>query len=281
MNQKLKKIAHNLVDTVEDFEKPQNVYDRLLSLANTHLDYFSVLGAESIIKLTFLIYSLKKTNNFELGEKMINDTMFLFVLFSEGDNYRTICDMCGGDGENLCGNCDGEGETPCEECDATGEITCDTCYGSGIDPDNEEESCWDCNGAGVRTCPSCDGYTMENCTECYGRRTVNCDECDAIGQLETDEWLYEIEAILTWDLDFISTSIKDENTLVPIMSLNRYYKRQNYIVIKYIDEEHTEFKKGFRANEIYCFGHNDNPDIKLTPQGIAIAMPFKNLKNYD
>jgi hypothetical protein len=192
-----------------------------------------------------------------------------------------MCEYCGGDGETLCDVCDGTGEIPCQECDETGEIPCDTCDGTGLDSEDENESCWDCNGAGNRTCPSCHGDTMETCPECHGRRTENCQECDGIGETETDEWVYDIEAILTWDNNLSSTAIEDETTLVPIMSLDRYNKQENYIVIKYISEEHTEFKKGFRANEVYCFGHDDNPDMKITPQGLQIVMPFKNLKHYD
>jgi hypothetical protein len=281
MNQKLKKIASNLADTIEDFERPQSVYDSLLSLVKIHIDYFSVLGPESIIKLTFLIYSLKKTNNFELGEKMINDSMFLFTLFSEGNEHRDLCEVCVGDGQVECNTCDGTGETPCEECDVTGEVTCDTCDGSGVDPDNEEESCWDCNGGGNLTCPSCHGNTVETCPECHGTRLEPCQNCDEIGEVVTDDWDYEMETILTWDKSLISKAIEFENTLVPIIPIEEYNQHNNYIVIQYYgDDNYLDFKKGFRSEEVYCFGYNDNPDVKLTPHGMVVGAPFKNLSNF-
>ena len=280
MNEKLKKLAVNLEDTIGTFETPQNVYDELLELSRKQSDYFTMIGGENIIKLTFLIFSYKHTNNFDLGDKMLDDSMFLFTLFSEGNEHRELCESCFGEGQVECDTCDGTGETPCEECDETGEIPCDTCDGSGVDPDNEEESCWDCNGAGIRTCPSCHGDTMETCPECHGNRIEPCQNCDSIGEIETDDWDYEMETILTWDKLLISKAIEYENTLVPIMTINEYNQHDNYIVIKYYDDNHLEFRKGFRSEEVYCFGYSDNPDVKLTPQGMVVGAPFRNLSNF-
>lgn len=281
MNEKLKKIATNLEDFIEFYDTPQNVYNGLITLSKKQLDYFEIIGGENIIKLTFLIYSYKKTESFELGEQMINDLMFIYTLFSEGNNHREVCDVCGGDGQVECHLCDGTGEAPCEECDATGEITCDTCDGSGVDPNNEEESCWDCNGDGVRTCPSCHGNTVEECSECYGSRLEPCQECDEVGEIETDDWDYELETFLTWDKNLISKSIEFDNTLIPIMSIDEYNKQTNLITIKHYKDEFTEFKKGFERDEFYCYGYDDNPKLKITKDGIVVInVPFQNLKNF-
>jgi hypothetical protein len=281
MNEKLKKIAIRLEDTIEFFETPQDVYDELMSLSKKQTDYFQILGAENIIKLTFLIFSHKKTNSFELGEKLLNDSMFLFTIFSEGDNHRERCEVCGGDGQVECNVCDGVGEVPCEECGESGEVPCETCEGTGVDPENEEESCWDCNGAGNKTCTSCYGETMETCPECHASRLEPCQECDEIGEIETDDWDYAMETILTWDSQLISKSIEFENTLVPIIGMNDYnLLYRNYIVIRHHGDEYMEFRKGFKAKEIYCFGHDDNPQINLSSQGIVPSMPWSNLKNY-
>lgn len=281
MNEKLKKLAVKLEDSINSFKTPQAVYDELLELSRKQSDYFAMLGAESVIKLTFLIYSYKQTNNFDLGDKMLNDGMFLFTIFSEGKEHRELCEACFGDGQVECNTCDGTGESPCEECDETGEIPCETCDGSGVDPDNEEESCWDCNGAGIRTCPSCHGETMETCPECHGTKLEPCQNCDEIGEIETDDWDYEMETIFTWDKTLISEAIEFENILVSIMPIEEYNQHDNYIVIKYYgDDNYLEFKKGFRSNEVYCFGHSDNPDVKLTSQGMVVGAPFKNLKYF-
>jgi len=284
MNEKLKKIAVNLENSIRNFKTPKEVYDELLVLSKKQFDYFTILGAESIIKLTFLIYSYKKTNNFDLGNKMLDDSIFLFTIFSEGIEHRETCEACFGDGEVECNTCYGTGEISCHTCDETGELNCDTCDGSGIDPDNQEESCWDCNGAGLNTCPSCYGDTMETCPECDNRKLENCQNCDGIGEIETDDWNYEMEVILTWDKNLISRAIEFENTLVPIMSFEEYNKLNNYIIIKYYGgDNHLEFKKGFRSNEVYCFGHSKDRDVKLTSGGnieVLSSIPFRNLSNY-
>jgi len=283
MNEKLKRLALKLEDSVEHYDVPQQVYDELLELVSKQPDYFTMIGAENIIKLTFLIYSHKKTNSFELGDKMLNESMFLFMIYSEGDNHREGCLDCGGDGQIDCQECDGEGEIPCTECEGSGEITCDTCNGSGVDPDNEEESCWDCYGEGNRTCPQCNGGTNETCPECYGNRLETCPICDDTGQIEMDSWDYSMATILSWDQELISSSIEHENTLVPIMSYADFQYDEKFIFIKSYDYDNNfmEFKKGFRANELYCFGHDDNPTTFLKNNLINVDMPWRNLRNYE
>ena len=154
-----------------------------------------------------------------------------------------------------------------EECDATGEITCDTCNGSGIDPDNEEESCWDCNGDGVRTCPSCNGNTVMDCPECYGSRIEPCPECDEVGEIETDDLDYEMEIIATWDKNLIQESIEFENTLVPIMTLEEYRKKAANLVDEnnanmLTDESSLSSGKSiYMANCIACHGKDGEGTI--------------------
>ena len=283
MNENLKKLSLKLEGLIEYYDTPQHVYDELLELSVKQPDYFKMIGAENIIKLTFLIYSHKRTYNFELGEQMLNNSMFLFMLSSDGENHRTVCEDCGGEGQVDCHECDGVGEVPCSECDESGEINCDTCNGSGIDPENEEESCWDCNGDGVRTCPQCNGNTVETCPECSGSKLETCQTCDDTGQIETDAWDYQIENILTWDPKLISDSIEHENTLVPVMEekdFNNFHK--NYILLNFYGDDSLEFRKGFRPNETYCFGHDDNPIVLLSIQrkSIDVDTPWRNLNNY-
>jgi hypothetical protein len=282
MNEKLKKIAVRLEDTIEFSGTPQDVYDELITLSKKQSDYFEMIGGENIIKLTFLIYSYKKTQSFELGEDILNDLVFLYYVFSEGNNHREICEVCGGDGQIECHVCDGTGEVPCEECGESGEVPCETCEGTGVDPENEEESCWDCNGAGNKTCTSCYGETMETCPECHASRLEPCQECDEVGDIETDDWDYEMEIIASWNKKLNQESIEFENSLVPIMSTENYNQQNNYIVIKYYgDDNFLEFKKGFEANHIYCFGHDDNPKLRITRNGMVVDnVPFKNLSYF-
>lgn len=281
MNEKIKKVALNLEELITEYDTPQNVYDKLIDMSNKQEDYFKLLGPENIIKLTFLIYSHKKTNSFELGEKMLNDSMFLTVIFSEGNEYRTICDACMGDAEVNCSECDGTNEVNCDECEGTGEIPCDTCDGSGIDPYSEdEEECSDCNGAGNRTCWNCGGNETTDCLEC-SQGLVNCPQCDGIGELETDDWIYEAESILTWNKKIIANASETKNTLVPLMSFEQYQESYTeYIVMHYYGDLNLEFKKGFRANEVYCLDYDDNPTLTFKNHRIQVFVPWRNLTNY-
>jgi hypothetical protein len=123
---------------------------------------------------------------------------------------------------------------------------------------------------------------MDTCPECHGTRIEPCPECDEIGEIETDELDYEMEVILTWDKLLIQQSIEAENTLVPIMSMEKYNQGENFIIIKYYgNDNYLEFKKGFKPDQVYCFGHNDNPEVKLTPQGMSVDAPFTNLSYFE
>lgn len=282
MNDKLKRISIKLEGLITNYNTPQNVYTILIkNLYKTQTDYFKYLGPENIIKLTFLIFSYKNTGDFDLGEQMLNDSMFLGILYSEGVEYREPCEACSGDAQIDCTECDGTQEVNCDECDGMGEIPCDTCYGSGIDPDSEEEEeCPDCSGAGNRTCWNCGGNETVDCREC-DMGLINCQECDGIGEIETEEWIYNVEVIMTWDPEIIKNATETDNTLIPLMSYEEYVKSGNeYIIITNYHENNMEFKKGFKANEVYCFSYEDNPPLTFRHYGIDPSIQLRNLSNY-
>lgn len=284
MNEKLKKISLKLEGRIIHYNTPQEVYDTLINkVLRSQPDYFISLGPQNVIILTCLLFSYKKTGDFELGEQMLDNSMFLSLLSSNGNNYRESCGSCSGSGEVECDFCNGSGEVPCESCDATGGIDCDTCDGSGTDPDSEDDDeCSDCNGAGNRTCWSCGGNEIVDCFECRNG-FVNCEECDGTGEIETDKWLYDIDIILTWDSKIIETAIERENSLSPIMSIDQYLNSNDkYILIDYIADNDMEFSKRFSADAVYCFSHNDNPPLTIKYDSIKVlSIPFKNLTNYE
>ena len=67
-----------------------------------------------------------------------------------------------------------------------------------------------------------------------------------------------------------------------LTTTENYHQEKNYIVIKYYgDDNYLEFKKGFKANEVYCFGHDDDPKLKITQNGmVVINIQFENLRNF-
>lgn len=283
MNEKLKKLAIRFDELIKDYSTPQDVYNNLISLAQSQQDYFNAKGPQLTIQLTYLIYSYKKTGDFELGEKMLNDNEFLFLIWSNGDYHTETCEECSGNGEILCDYCDGTGEVNCHECDGMGEIDCDECDGSGIDPYNEEEECSDCNGAGKRTCWNCHGNETESCERC-SEGFVNCEECDGTGEIESHEWVYEIETIMTWDKDLIWNAKDTYNSLVPVMSVKELSNiKDKYVFINLMDGNYTEFRKGFRANEVYCFDYADNPRLEFSRyfDSIKAHGAWRNIAAYE
>lgn len=284
MNEKLKNIAMRFEDIIEEYKTPQEVYNSLMQLVKSQPDYFTIKGPQLIIQLTYLIYSYKNTQGFELGEKMLNDNEFIFVLYSHGHHHEEPCEACfSNNGYVNCDECDGTGELNCDECDGHGTLTCETCYGSGIDPESEDdEECWDCNGSGDRTCWKCNGNEITDCPECVDG-LVNCEECDGVGTTTTDELEYTIEVIMTWDKSLIDVCKETSQTLVPIMSYKEFNNLKNCVFMNTIEGNNLDFKKGFRENEVYCFDYADNPRLELSrnyneikPQG-----SWRNIASYE
>jgi hypothetical protein len=284
MNEKIKKLSLSFEDLIKDYSTPQEVYNSLMSIVKTQKDYFEAKGPVLVIQLTFLIYSYKTTGSFELGEKMLNDNEFLFLIWSSGENHKEICQSCyGNDGYINCEECDGTGEVNCHICDGVGEIDCEECNGSGIDSDNDEEECRDCNGAGKTTCYGCHGNETESCQNCIDG-LVTCDECDGSGEIETDSWDYDIEIIMTWDKNLIENAKETYNSLVPIMSVKELYDiKDKYVFMYAMDGNHAEFRKGFRANEVYCFDYADNPRLEFSRnfQTINANGSWRNIAAYE
>ena len=66
-----------------------------------------------------------------------------------------------------------------------------------------------------------------------------------------------------------------------VKDFNNFHK--NYILLNFYGDDFSEFRKGFRPNEIYCFGHDDNPTVLLSIQrkSIDVDTPWRNLNNYE
>lgn len=284
MDEKVKKIALRFEGMITEFNTPQEVYNSLMQFVKSQPDYFTIKGPQLIIQLTYLIYSHKKTQSFELGEKMLNDNEFIFVLYSHGQHHEESCEACFTDsGYVTCDVCDGTGEINCEECEGIGEIPCETCYGSGIDPDSEDgEECYDCNGSGNRTCWSCHGNETTDCPECIDG-LVNCEECDGVGTTTTDELEYTIEVIMTWDKFLIDDCKDTVQSLVPIMSYKEFDNLKNCVFMNTIEGNNLDFKKGFRENEVYCFDYADNPRLEFSRNydEIKPQVSWRNIASYE
>jgi hypothetical protein len=132
MDEKIKKLAVKTEGLI-DYQSPQMVFDKLGDIARKQKEYFEYLGPDNFIKLSIYIHSLKETNNFKLGEKILNNLMFSKLVTTEGNRHVSQCDECEGSGELNCDYCGGDGKINCETCQQSGEVECPECDGDGIE----------------------------------------------------------------------------------------------------------------------------------------------------
>ena len=244
MDEKIKKLATKIEGLLPNVETPQQTYDYLNDIARKQKDYFIHIGPENFVKLVLYVYSLKRTNNTELGEKIINNLSFIELVTTEGKSFFYSCDNCGGDGLISCDYCSGTGSVECDECGGSGEVV----------DDGEEHTCSDCAGNGE-----------VSCNYCGGDGDFNCDDCDGAGEIESDdEVFYSIYTIMTWNKQIQDICELRENTTEPAMSEYEFDRlRDEYIVLSLDEEEYGPLD--VVENEMYCVGTSDEPSLKFSP----------------
>jgi hypothetical protein len=277
MNEKIKKLAKNIVDLVSDPDSLQDLYDNLVHLMNKQSDYFRLISPENQIKLLFYIWSLKKSNNFEIGEFLLNQIEFAHLIMTEGDFHKETCEECSGNGETRCGECDGSGEVECGNCDGSGKVECGDCGGSGVD--DEGNPCDNCGGDGEENCGECDSSGKRDCGYCNGGYE-ECRECDGSGDAETDELDYYKYFICTWNKE-----IKDRCEITagtPQKTMDEYdfdRLRDQYIILTQ-SIEHSKLLSAIETNEIYCTSYDDMPNL-ISEHGMRISSIDPNQKILD
>ena len=261
MNDKIKRLSTNLAEIIPDHDNPQDLYMELTKLMVKQKDYFSKISPVTMVKVLFYIWSIKKTGNLNLGDKLLNKILFATLITTEGNHHREECRSCDGAGEQSCDFCDGSGNIECDNCDGEGVITCPECDGDGRQMgDGEWENCEECDGDGALTCPDCNGEGKVDCNRCYNGYE-NCSECDGQGEIKTDEFEYSNYFIVTWN-NFIKDRCElTEGTPESAFSEYEFDKLRDEYVVLYRVEEHAELKDFIEINEVYCVSQNDNPII--------------------
>jgi hypothetical protein len=261
MNDKIKRLSSNLSEIIPDHDTIQDLYFELRNLMVKQKDYFSNISPENMVKVLFYIWSIKKTGNFNLGDKLLNNILFAILITTEGNHHREECPSCDGAGEQYCNYCDGNGNVECDNCDGDGVITCSECDGDGRQMgDGEWENCEECDGAKELTCSDCAGEGKVDCNRCYNGYE-NCSECDGHGEIKTDEFEYSNYFIVTWN-NFIKDRCElTEGTPESAFSEYEFDKLRDEYVVLYQVEEHAELKDFIEINEVYCVSQSDNPII--------------------
>jgi len=258
MNERIKRIASKIEGTIPKSNTIQETYYGLIPILDKQKEYFSLLGAENIVKLVFYIYSIKTQNDFILADKLLSQISFANLFTRVEDYYTMDCPKCEGQGAHDCSQCGGSGTLDCENCESSGNVECEVCGGDGTNPSNED--CDNCNGTGEENCPECDGQGEYDCGNCEGG-WVECEECEGTGEIETYEHEYRNYFIATWNINLKNKCELEEDTLNPVMSFQRFESMSSQYIILNSFEDHDVFMREVKSDEMYCNFFNDEPTL--------------------
>jgi hypothetical protein len=188
MNEKIKKLARRIAPSLPESDSLQSLWERYKNLISEEQEYFSMLNPDDLIKVFLGIHSLKLKNDFSLAEKNLNNIFFSHLLSIEDHKYYETCPECGGYGTESCNSCDGRGNVTCGHCGGDGEVGCCS-----------DEECAECDGKGEKECDWCDGEGKTECRECDGEGNLDCDYCGGNEEIETDNNLWDVKFICSWN----------------------------------------------------------------------------------
>ncbi len=257
MDEKIKKIATKLRGLVKHYDAPPSeVYYDIRKIAETQSDYFFYLGPDNIIKLTLYIYSLKKTGDLKLGEKMINNLSFIQLLVTNNEPSIKTCESCDGSGMKRCEKCNGSGLIECPTCQGDGELSCELC------DDYEDEECKECNGTETVGCNSCGGDGDVYCTSCNREGETACKTCGGDGEIESeDEVTYEIYFIATWNKQIQDLCELRAETLEPVMSLTQFLRLSNDYLL--LTNWGGSAELNIDKDQMFCLDYSNEPEMHL------------------
>lgn len=274
MDEKIKKTATKLQGLVKHYDGPPGeVYYDVRKIAETQSEYFFHLGADNIIKLTLYIYSLKKTGDFKLGEKMINNLSFIQLLVTDNEPSIKECKSCDGSGMSRCERCKGSGLIECPKCDGDGEVSCDWC------DENDDEECDECLGSETMNCSNCKGSGDVYCPSCRREGETVCETCGGEGEIvDENEVDYEIYFIATWNKQIQDLCELRAETLEPVMSLTQFLRS----IDKFL--ELTRWKNSgplkVDKDQMYCIHYSNEPEMYLQ-KNMLIRPTNRYIRNLD
>lgn len=256
MDERIKKVAQKLQKSIKNYNDTSEVYQGVRTIAMQQTDYFSHFGPDFLIKLTLYIYSLKKTGDFKLGEKVINNLSFIQLLTTENKSTIQECKSCDGSGMERCERCKGSGLIECPKCDGDGEVSCEWC------DENDDEECDECNGSETINCNSCEGSGDVYCPSCKREGETVCETCGGEGEIESkDEVSYEIYFIATWNKQIQDFCELRAETLEPVMSLTQFLRLSNDYLQLTIWDGSSEIN--IDKDQMYCIDYSNEPEMYL------------------
>ena len=273
MDERIKKVAQKLQKSIKNYDDVGSVYQGVRIIARDQTDYFLHFGPDFLIKLTLYIYSLKKTGDLKLGEKMINNLSFIQLLVTDNEPSIKECKSCGGSGMERCERCKGSGLIECPTCDGDGEVSCEWC------DDYDMEECEECNGSETMNCNSCEGSGDVYCPSCLRDGETVCETCGGEGEIVDEyEVVYEIYFIATWNKQIQDLCELRAETLEPVMSLTRFLRSSDEFLelIRWENSGPLKVDK----DQMYCIHYSNEPEMYLQ-KNMLIRPTNRYIRNLD
>lgn len=235
MNDRVKNIAKKLYSAFDAELTMQELYNKLTDYMAKQRAYFNkALVSDDRILLLVYIYSLLKTGDFSLGEKILNKGIFANLFHTDLDPHIINCEYCSG-----------QGNITCQYCHGTGEI---------YNEDNDDyEICPECDGLGYVACSTCDAT----------------GEVDSFNEVD-----YITYFIFTWNNFLIDRCELVAGGWEPAMSEDTFddLLAQDEIVILNKDDGYGELVNGVEATQIYCSYYSDEPELYANPGTMSISL---------
>ena len=267
-NDKLIRIAKGFYKDFMDSESPSDVYAKFSKIAHKQKEYFiDYLGYQNILKIVIYIWSLCRTGNSKLGDRILNNLIFSVLLNTDLEHPLVTCPNCKGNGELKCGYCMGNGQVSCTECGGTSLVQCDKCDGDGEleFSDGEIIGCASCGGEGDVECPEgCDdGYV--DCDECNNGKTI-CDDCEGDGEIQDEEsTIYEVTYLISWDKEL--NEILENQQSDGLMNQGELSTYNQKYIITHMETEIYEGTLDLFSENYYLIEITDDPFLYGTTFG--------------
>ena len=273
MDERIKKVAQKLQKSIKNYDDVGSVHQGVRIIARDQTDYFLHFGPDFLIKLTLYIYSLKKTGDLKLGEKMINNLSFIQLLVTDNEPSIKECKSCDGSGMETCERCKGSGLIECPKCEGDGEVSCEWCDG------DDSEECDECLGEETMNCDKCGGEGGIRCPTCRGESETVCETCGGEGEIVDEyEVVYEIYFIATWNKQIQDLCELRAETLEPVMSLTRFLRLSDQFLelIRWENSGPLKVDK----DQMYCIHYSNEPEMYLQ-KNMLIRPTNRYIRNLD
>jgi len=273
MDERIKKVAQKLQKSIKNYDDVGFVYQGVRMIAMDQTDYFLHFGPDFLIKLTLYIYSLKKTGDLKLGQKMINNLSFIQLLVTDNEPSIKECKSCDGSGMETCERCKGSGLIECPKCEGDGEVSCEWCDG------DDSEECDECLGEETMNCDKCGGEGGIRCPTCRGESETVCETCGGEGEIVDEyEVVYEIYFIATWNKQIQDLCELRVETLEPVMSLTRFLRSSDQFLelIRWKNSGPLKVDK----DQMYCIHYSNEPEMYLQ-KNMLIRPTNRYIRNLD